>query len=155
MKKAVLCLAVILSTVNPVSAPPANPRGSAPPQSHTVVRKQASPLIIKAYISAYALEYKVEPAFAMAVAHIESRKGNQEFRSGCMGRTYYGPFGIHRCYLAKWPIDQLETNIQAGIRALRGSDLRRILKRYNAEFTESYWRAVMKARAKYRKEGVG
>lgn len=116
-------------------------------------------IVIKGLICAYALENGIEPAFAMAVAHIESRFGGKEFRVGLMGGSrYFGPMGIHRCFKKRWPIDQPETNIKVGCWALRGvgsnvSRQRSRLKRYNASFNCGYWRAVRGAVRKYREEG--
>jgi hypothetical protein len=112
-------------------------------------------IVIRALICAYALKYDVEPAAAMAVARIESGTRVQEFRTGFMGRTYLGPFGIHKCFLKKWPVDQLECNIEVGVRAIaRYKDLKVSLKKYNTAFNEGYWRAVTTARAQYRRSGV-
>jgi hypothetical protein len=104
----------------------------------------------------YANMYNVDPAFLIAVMHIESRnpKTGEEFRFGKMGKTYYGPCGIHKDFLKKWPIDNLETNIEAGARALRGvgyneSLQKRRLHRYNASCNSSYLKAVMSAKRKY------
>ena len=112
-------------------------------------------IVIRALICAYALKYNVEPAAAMAVAHIESRKGQQEFRVGLMGRTYYGPFGVNKCFLKKWSVDELDTNIKVGVKALsRNQNLKKSLQKYNAAFNEAYWQAIQEARRKYRKGGV-
>jgi len=101
------------------------------------------------------VKYEVSPAFALAVAHVESGTASQEFRVGLLGATYYGPMGIHKCFLNRWPIDDFRENIRVGVKALRGRNLRHILKRYNAAFTESYWRAVKSAERRYRQEGFG
>lgn len=107
--------------------------------------------LLVAWIRTYALLYGVEPEFALAVAHVESGVPGQEFRVGPLGRgKYYGPFGIHRDFLKKWPIDQPEENIRRGVLALKGGDQRRVLKRYNRTFNECYFRAVQAAKRRYR-----
>ena len=118
-------------------------------------RAESHPVVIRALICAYALEYDVEPAFAIAVVHIESRSGDREFRVGKIGRRHYGPMGIDRSFLSKWPIDRLETNIAVGVRALRGVGSSRVrqerrLKRYNASCTPGYLREVRRATERYR-----
>ncbi len=107
---------------------------------------------------AYGIKYNVNPAYVMAVAHIESRKGSYEFRTGRMGRTYYGPMGIHKYFLNRWNINDPEINIKIGARALSniqdvGALIRRLHK-YNAEYEPSYGNAVKKAVKKYSKLGV-
>ncbi len=110
---------------------------------------------MKAYMSAYAIEYGTKPEYVMAVATIESRKGDREFREGLMGRTYFGPMGVHRCFLSKWEIDKTEVNIMVGARALRGIQsldaLKKRLRKYNTECNPSYLAAVTKAVRKYEK----
>jgi hypothetical protein len=107
--------------------------------------------LLAAWIRAYALLYGVEPEFALAVAHVESGCPGQEFRVGPMGKgKYYGPFGIHRDFLRRWPINEPEKNIEIGVKALRGRDQRRVLRRYNAAFDEAYWRAVQQARRRWK-----
>lgn len=105
-----------------------------------------STAILLAWMKACCLTYGVEPEFAYAVAMVESRAaGGAEMRCGPLGRSgkYYGPFGIHRDFLKKWPIDHPFINVVVGVRALLGADKRRVLKRYNTEFNEEYFRAVM------------
>lgn len=72
-----------------------------------------------------------------------------------MGRTYYGPMGLHKCFLSRGA-DDLDRNIELGVRALTRypGDLKRTLRRYNTNFDRSYWVAVQRAIAKYRREGV-
>ncbi len=97
--------------------------------------------------------YHVEPAFALAVAQVESGCPGQEIRLGPIGKKgiYAGPFGLHRAYCREHfgvdPVDP-EVNIEIGVRALRGPDKHRILRRYNREWNRAYERAVM---AKYRR----
>jgi hypothetical protein len=77
-------------------------------------------------------KYGIDPYFALAVAETESSNSHQRFRFGKMGRTFYGPFGIHKCFLNKWDIDNPYVNTEVGIRALaRYGDQRSALKRYN------------------------
>jgi len=61
-----------------------------------------------------------------------------------MGKgTFYGPFGIHRCFLKKWNIDDPMVNTMVGIQALaRYRDQRKTLQKYNAEFNEAYFQRV-------------
>ena len=97
----------------------------------------------------------MDPYICLGVAGAESSLGEVEFRFGPMGRTYYGPFGIHKCFLEKWKIDDPYVNTEVGIRALaRHKNLRRSLKKYNAEFNESYYKRVIYLARKYRREGV-
>lgn len=112
---------------------------------------------IKKVMIEAAKRWNVEPAFLMSVACIESRKGNQEFRLGKMGKTYYGPMGIHKCFLNRWAIDDWKINIEVGARALRGVEnneqlQKRRLKRYNVSFNNSYWKAICSMKYKYQKE---
>ena len=96
------------------------------------------------FVKVTAERYGVEPAFALAVAEVESSCKGKRFRFGKMGRTYYGPMGIHRCFLSRWDISDLYINTEVGIRALsRCGDRRKLLKKYNAEFTESYYKRVL------------
>ena len=110
------------------------------------------------WIAICANHWDVDPEFAMAVAHIESRlPGRQEFRLGKIGHgTFYGPFGIHKCFKKRWPIDRWPVNVYYGCRALRGvqteAQARRRLKSYNAEFDRDYWLAVKRAWEKYEEE---
>ena len=116
-------------------------------------------IVIRALMCAYAIKYGTKPEYIMAVAHIESRKGNVEFRTNKTGR-YYQPMGIHECFLRErgWPVNTLDGNIEVGARALRGIQsedrLKSRLKKYNATFNQSYWKEVVKAADKYRKKGV-
>lgn len=94
----------------------------------------------------------------MAIAHIESRKGDQEFRVGRMGKTYYGPMGIHKCFL-NLGIDDPERNIEVGVKALarygpvtNDDQLKRALKKYNSSFNLAYWNQIKKAELKYEGE---
>jgi hypothetical protein len=116
-----------------------------------------TPQEIKKLAIESAQRWDVDPAFFIAVMHIESRKGNQEFRVGKMGKTYYGPCGIHKAFLSKWDIDDPKINIEVGARALRGVGYNeqlqiKRLKRYNASFNIAYWKAIKSAKQKYSNE---
>lgn len=112
--------------------------------------------LLLAWLKACSAVYAVDPAFAQAVMIVESRPPSgteMEFRVGRLGKSkYYGPFGIHRDFLKVWPIDDPFVNVAVGVKALRGADKRRVLKRYNASFTESYYREVRRIERKL-KEG--
>lgn len=100
--------------------------------------------------------YGVEPEFAWAVARVESGvSGGPEIRFGPLGRRgkYYGPMGINRCFLGRWPIDDPYVNVEVGVKALRGTDKRRVLRRYNRAFNEAYYRAVMAVYRQAKREG--
>jgi hypothetical protein len=112
--------------------------------------------LLLAWLKACALIYGVEPEFAWAVARVESGgPGVDEIRCGPLGRTgkYYGPFGIHREFRRRWPIDNPYVNVEVGVKALRGRDKRQVLKRYNASFDEAYYRAVMAIYRQAKREG--
>jgi hypothetical protein len=91
-------------------------------------------------------KYGVDPCFALAVAETESSCRGIQFRFGKMGRSrYYGPFGIHQCFLKKWAIDDPVLNTVIGIRALA---------RYSANFNEAYWRRVCYLERRNREAGI-
>lgn len=107
--------------------------------------------LLKIWIVTCSAYWNVEPSFALAVAHIESRlPGKEEFRCGKMGSTFFGPFGIHKCFKKRWPIDNPLVNCWIGVRALRGRNKKKILKRYNAKFDQAYWLAIKRAKKKYK-----
>lgn len=105
---------------------------------------------IKYLIRQEARRQGADENFVLAVAHIESRIGNKEFRTGLMGRTYYGPFGVHKCFLSRWPINRLDENIRVGVSALRGGF--KSLRRYNASYNSAYAGAIKQAMRKYELE---
>jgi hypothetical protein len=109
-----------------------------------------------AHVKACAEKYGMDPYVCLGVAGAESSLGEVEFRFGKMGRSrYYGPMGINKCFLEKWNIADPYVNTEVGIRALaRYKDLRRSLKKYNAEFNEGYYKRVIYLTKKYRKERV-
>ena len=104
-----------------------------------------STALLLAWMKVCCLNYGVEPEFALAVARVESGTKTEKLRFGPMGKSgkYYGPFGIERSFLRRWPIDNPFVNVEVGVKALRGSDKRRILQRYNTNFNEAYFRAVI------------
>lgn len=85
---------------------------------------------------------------ALAVAHIESRNKYHAFRVGRLGKSkYFGPFGINGCFTGA---NDPETNIILGVSAIarltrKYGSFKAGMKRYNAEFTESYWAAIKKS----------
>jgi len=93
-------------------------------------------------------KYGVEPEFALAVARVESGNKHFNFRIGEMGPIpYWGPMGIHNCFLSKWPVDDPKENILRGVIALSNSKtyqgkLRR-LRKYNKSCDSAYIMAVM------------
>ena len=96
------------------------------------------------YVKQCSEKYGVDPNFALAVAECESSCKGKRFRFGKMGQSkYYGPFGIHRCFLSRWDIANPFINTEVGIRALaRYKDKRKSLKKYNAAFSEGYWKRI-------------
>ena len=109
-------------------------------------------VLLIAWVKACALTYGVDPEFAQAVMIVESRPAGgaeMEFRVGRLGKSrYYGPFGIEKSFLKKWDIANPFVNVEVGVKALRGSDKRRVLKRYNASFNEAYYREVRRVERK-------
>jgi soluble lytic murein transglycosylase-like protein len=117
--------------------------------------REYHPALLRAWICAYAIKYHIPPEDALAVAHIESRLGSKEFRTGKIGRRYYGPMGIDASYLS-WGIREPERNIEVGVRALSYyKDLEVSLRHYNKTFNRAYWNEIKKARLKYRREMQG
>jgi len=111
-------------------------------------------LFIIGLIYFHAIEQDVNPHFAMAVATVESRTKNKLFRTGKIGKTYAGPMGLHIAYVRdKFNLDatDLNTNIYIGVRALRGKDEKRVLRRYNKEFNIAYYKAVQRAKKDFRR----
>ena len=108
--------------------------------------------LVIVWTKVYASIYGVDPYFALGVFNVESGVPGQEFRAGLMGKTYYGPAGIHRSFLTRWPIDDLKTNIEVGVAALRGKSPRAVLRRYNKEWNIEYEQAVLAAADRYRRE---
>ena len=98
--------------------------------------------------------FGVDYPFAHGVATVESGCKVNEVRVGPLGSKgkFIAPFGINKCFRDKWDIDNPYINIVVGVRALRGRDQRHVLQRYNAEFNEAYYRAVMACARQYRAE---
>lgn len=141
MIKRTIC--ILLLTLYPAIA------ASPPPQRDVTMQSWLH------HVKVCSEKYGVDPYFVLAVAEVESSGRGQRFRFGRMGKTYYGPFGIHRCFLKKWNIADLLINTEVGIRALaRYKSQRRSLQRYNASFNESYWRRIKQLEARNRREGV-
>jgi hypothetical protein len=109
--------------------------------------------LLLAWMRVCSLHYGVEPEFALAVARVESGvPGGPALRCGPLGRSgkYYGPFGLHRDFLRRWPIDNPFVNVEIGVKALRGQDKLRVLRRYNpTRLNRAYEQAVMRL---YRQE---
>ena len=85
--------------------------------------------------------YHVEPEFALAVARVESGTKTQEYRIGRLGKSdFYGPMGVKGCFLKTGSPFEV---IELGVRALRGKDKARVLRRYNPKLDRAYERAVM------------
>jgi hypothetical protein len=109
-----------------------------------------------AFVKSCSEKYGVDPYFALAVAETESSCKGKRFRFGRLGKgTYYGPFGIHRCFIRRWNIADLYINTEVGIRSLaRYKSQRRTLKKYNASFNEVYYRRIKFLEARNRREQV-
>jgi hypothetical protein len=119
-----------------------------------------NPIVVKALICAYAIKNHAKPAYVAAVAHVESRFGEMEFRTWKTGR-YYQPMGIDEDFLYRrgWPVDTLDGNVDRGSQAFAGidnlEDLKRRLQTYNSSFNSRYWSEIKKAVAKYENEFRG
>lgn len=100
--------------------------------------------------------HNVDPAFVMAVARIESGKKKKEFTLGRIGKTYYGPMGIHKRFLKKWKIDDPKTNIEIGTMTFSGcrteKQQKSKLKTYNKSFSPRYWLSIKSTKHKYEQE---
>ena len=97
--------------------------------------------LLMCFLLACCHTYGVEPEFALAVARVESGTKTQEYRIGRLGRSnFYGPMGVHRCFLKTGSPYEV---IELGVRALRGKDKARVLRRYNPKLNRAYERAVM------------
>lgn len=99
--------------------------------------------------------YQVDKSFALAVAYIESGdpRNGAPLRFGRLGQgTYYGPFGIHKSFIKRWRIDDPYVNTWVGVRALRGKDKIKVLRRYNPAATQAYFRAVLEMERRLKRE---
>jgi len=117
-----------------------------PTQSQSQPAKTTMPSGWLAFVKTCSAKYGIDPNFALAVAEVESSYKGERFRFGKMGKgTYYGPFGIHKCFLSRWRIDDPYINTEVGIRSLaRYSDQRRTLRKYNTSFNERYFQTIKK-----------
>lgn len=111
--------------------------------------------ILVAWIHACAQVHGVDPAFAQAVAVVESRPkgGGMEMRVGPIGKSgrFVGPMGIAKCFENDADIYNPYINILIGVCALRGPE-KKALRRYNASFDTAYYHEVMRIKAKLKKE---
>lgn len=109
-----------------------------------------------AWLQVCAVQSGVDPDFARAVAIVESRPpgGGLTMRCGPLGKRgkYYGPFGISRNFLKKWDITDPYVNVWVGVRALRGRDKVKVLRRYNASFNQAYYREVCRIERQLKRE---
>jgi hypothetical protein len=142
---AILALAVLVNLVQ---------------DSHAAERY--NPVVIRAYICAYAIKYHVPPADALAVGHVETRKLKsgqitQEFRTGLIGpkgEQVYGPMGIAKCF-KYMGVANVERNIEVGVMTLaRYRSLAAALPHYNKKCNRAYRAAIAEARRHYRVGGV-
>ena len=142
MIKVIICLLLLIS-YPAVSASP-------PPVREVTMRLWLH------HVKVMSAKYGIDPNFALAVAEVESSNKEVRFRFGKMGKgTYYGPYGIHKCFLSKWAINDPLVNTEVGIRALaRYKDQRKSLKRYNASFNEGYYRQIKKLERQNRESGI-
>jgi hypothetical protein len=102
-----------------------------------------------------ALKYGVDPYFALAVAEVESSYKGARFRFGKIGKTYYGPYGIHKCFLNRWNIADPYVNTEVGIRALaRYGNQKKSLKKYNVSFNMAYYKRIKYLENKNRRDRV-
>jgi len=102
--------------------------------------------LILALITVIALDQGVDPEFARNVAKVESScpKTGAQVRIGRLGKSkFYGPMGIHKDFKKKWDIENPVCNIVIGVKALRGRNKRKILKRYNPKADAAYFMAVL------------
>ena len=111
-------------------------------------------LVLMTWIIACAKLHGGQPDFALAVAHVESRSGKQEFRIGRVGK-FFLPFGIHKDYARKWPhLDLWPVQVYWATKRLAQFTGREKegLKKWNTEFNQAYWLAVKGAWEKYKKK---
>ena len=113
------------------------------------------------YVEAMAEKYNVDKYLCLALAETESSGKGERIRFGKISKTYYGPFGIHKCFLKKWDIADWKVNTEVGIRALAGhikrqGSLHGALKKYNTgdkgvKF-EGYVNKIKNLQRKYKRE---
>jgi len=104
--------------------------------------------------------YKVDKYFALAVASIESSKGNKLFRFGKVGR-YHLPWGIHE-YVIKdrgWPVQDIYVQTEVAIRAIarwkrKTGSYKRAMAKYNCSFNMAYWKRIKELESVFREERI-
>jgi hypothetical protein len=100
-------------------------------------------------------KYNVDPYWVLGVFETESSNKYNRFRFGKMGKTFYGPAGIHKCFLNKWDISDPFINTEVGIRALsRYGDQKRALRKYNTSFNMAYYHRIKFLERKWRNDDV-
>jgi len=146
--KVITCILII--TLNPVCV-------SQPDETSVIINERKVKRLTRpdwlTFVKDCAEYYGVDPYFALAVAEVESSCKGERFRFGKMGKgTYYGPFGIHKQFLKKWPIYDKYVNTEIGIKALaRYKNQKKSLMKYNTEFNERYWRSIKRLEKENRK----
>ena len=115
------------------------------------------------HVRVIAEKYGMDPYLCLALAEAESSGKGERVRFGKMGKTYYGPFGIHKCFLNKWDIDDWKVNTEVGIRALsnhihKQRSLEGALRKYNtgdgpAQF-HRYIQRIKQLRRKWQSEKI-
>jgi len=96
------------------------------------------------YVKICSKKYGISPYLALALAESESSLRGQRFRFGKISKTYYGPYGIHKCFYGRQGFGDISNpyvNTEVGIRALAGhihrakgnekTKLRKALRKYN------------------------
>ena len=112
------------------------------------------------FVKVTAEKYGMDPYLCVALAETESSLGRNRVRFGPMGRgTYYGPFGIHKCFLSKWDIADWKVNTEVGISSLakhirKQGSLVGALKKYNTEYQPAYYQRIKSLKNKYKKERI-
>jgi len=115
-------------------------------------------VLLLAWLISVSNAHGLDPALVKAVADVESGV-SEGFKTGPLNRrkTLWAPMGIStKCKVPG--TRNAYRNIEIGVKALvkhgARTDPKRALKKYNAEFTQSYYAAVMKKCRQYRKEGL-
>jgi hypothetical protein len=93
-----------------------------------------------------------------ALARVESGNKRQVMRFGKVGKSFYGPFNIHRDFGAhnRNPF----INTITAVKSFQGmgsnkAKIRRRLRKYNASFDEGYYKAIMKLSEQLRVKSPG
>jgi len=110
-------------------------------------------------IKMWAKVYNLSPYYCLAVASVESSRGRHLFGFGRISKSFYGPYGIHRCFLKRWDIDDPYINTMVGIKALAryGSSKQariKALRKYNTNYDSSYYKLILHLEHKFTKLGV-